>query len=237
MQLQNFECQIAKAQIGRYVAGDILSEEALQQLEAHVWKCPDCKQNLAERRATLQAMLTPNQESGTETSTKTKFDLASFIKSRVRTKQPVQAAVQLPTTKPTAFTKPAMYSIALGAVLIGMSYVSKNMTSVLGPKAADSASHAAVTPPEKVTPPVMATLNTTDLAPAKTNAFDDADAIAIGNPIQEPTDLATTAPTKEATPVEKPKSDHRAERKRSHKNSSKKPHHSANVVRVYAPEN
>src|SRR4051794_17329106 len=117
MQLQNFECQIAKAQIGRYVAGDALSEDAVQQLEAHIGKCADCKQNLAERRAVLQAMLSPGEsvsEPVEESEPKARFDLAEFIKSKVKAKQPVEAVVQTADSKPTAFTKPAIYSLALG---------------------------------------------------------------------------------------------------------------------------
>src|SRR4051794_5108345 len=125
MQLQNFECQIAKAQIGRYLAGDALSDEAVHQLEEHIGKCADCKQNLAERRAVLQAMLSPGEAAQPvlkEQTGKAKFDLATFIKSKIKTKQPVEAVVQTAETKPAAFSKPAIYSLALGAVLIGMSY-------------------------------------------------------------------------------------------------------------------
>src|SRR4051794_20099524 len=112
MQLQNIECQIAKAQIGRYVAGDALSDETVSQLEAHVAKCADCKQNLAERRALLMAMLSPGEAAQQEpASAAEKFDLAEFIKSKVQAKQPVHAAV-VDTRKTgsgertTVFTKP-----------------------------------------------------------------------------------------------------------------------------------
>lgn len=131
MQLQNFECQIAKAQIGRYLAGDVLADENLRQLEAHIATCPGCKQHLAERKQALQATLSEPQ-----TSAK-RFDLAEFIKAKVLSRQPVQAAVQT-NVKPNSLTKPLLYSLALGIVLIGMSYLSKNMSALLGPKAAEA---------------------------------------------------------------------------------------------------
>ena len=57
MAVQDFECQIARAQIGRYLQGDALSSEALDQLEDHIAECPGCKAVLTERRKALQEML------------------------------------------------------------------------------------------------------------------------------------------------------------------------------------
>lgn len=57
MSVTNFECQIAKGQIGRYLAGDAFSDEAIRQLEAHIGGCPECKAHLAERKRALQQML------------------------------------------------------------------------------------------------------------------------------------------------------------------------------------
>src|SRR5579862_9052738 len=98
MQLQNFECQIAKAQIGRFVAGDLLSDEALRQLEAHLACCPGCKNNLAERRVALQAMLTPDEAIGAPSDTTKparKLDLANLIKSKVLSGEPARSAQEL----------------------------------------------------------------------------------------------------------------------------------------------
>src|ERR1044072_5749255 len=139
MQLQNFECQIAKAQIGRYVAGDSLSADTVEQLEAHIAKCPDCKQNLAERRAVLQAVLSAEPEAASEmaeTKPKRKLDLGDMIRSKFQSRLPKAAE---DVVKPNTFTKPAMYSLALGVVLIGMSYFSRNMESLMGPRAAEKA--------------------------------------------------------------------------------------------------
>jgi anti-sigma factor RsiW len=217
MQLQNFECQIAKAQIGRYVAGDALSEEALEQLEAHIGKCPDCKQNLAERRAVLQAMLSPGEshaEAQQDPPARKRFDLASFIKSKVAAKRPVHAAVAT-EAKPASFTKPALYSLALGAVLIGMSYLSKNVGSVLGPKAEQTMASAQSIPP---TPQKQATV-VTPPAPKSTPP--------------KPTPHVTAKPEAKTTPAPVKKISSESHVTRSHK----APRHTENEIRVYAPEN
>lgn len=57
MPVTNIECQIARGQISRYVAGDRFSQEAVNQLEGHIAECPHCKRFLSERRAALQSML------------------------------------------------------------------------------------------------------------------------------------------------------------------------------------
>ena len=57
MPVDSIECQIAKGQIGRYLAGESFSPTGLQQLEEHVANCTSCKTLLAERRQALLKML------------------------------------------------------------------------------------------------------------------------------------------------------------------------------------
>ena len=59
MTVQNFECKIAKSQIGRYLSGEAMSSESLRQLEEHIAECAHCTQTVMERRAALQSMLEP----------------------------------------------------------------------------------------------------------------------------------------------------------------------------------
>ncbi|HVT11899.1 MAG TPA: zf-HC2 domain-containing protein [Fimbriimonadaceae bacterium] len=221
MQVQNFECQIAKAQIGRYVAGDRLSDEALEQLEAHITKCPDCKQSLAERRAALQAMLSLGKDEQPATpkgSGRPKFDLATFIKSKIQAKQPVQAAVQTGGAKPSNFTKPALYSLALGVVLIGMSYVSKNLGSVFGPTAAETASKQA-TPPKTESPKPSPASATPKAAPIQ--------AAPAADPLTKVQAGATAIAPTTQTNSDEPKYSHH----------HREPRPKTNTIRVYEPEN
>ena len=64
MPITDFECAIAKSQIGRYVAGDQFSDEAVQQLEAHIAACPSCKAIIVQRRRELMSMLGGDEASG-----------------------------------------------------------------------------------------------------------------------------------------------------------------------------
>lgn len=61
MQVENIECQIAQAQIGNFLAGSGLSEEAITQLEEHIAGCAHCKAALAEKRNELKALLNPEK--------------------------------------------------------------------------------------------------------------------------------------------------------------------------------
>jgi hypothetical protein len=219
MQLQNFECQIAKAQIGRYLAGDSLGEEAMEQLEAHIGKCADCKQNLAARRAVLQAMVSPTEEPevATEESPKRlRFDVAAFIRSKVLARQQVHAVAQAPDAKPGTFTKPAMYSLGLGAVLIGMSYLSKNMGSMLGPKAEQTIS-APSSKPTTAAPVALATTKPAVVKPQPKPAASPNKPAAITR--------KSAASKPEPKKISAPAHRHEA------------PRHSTNHIRVYAPEN
>jgi hypothetical protein len=57
MSIKNLECQLAQAQIGRYIAGDRISVAAVTQLEEHIAECDDCRAVLIERKQALLAML------------------------------------------------------------------------------------------------------------------------------------------------------------------------------------
>ena len=229
MQLQNFECQIAKAQIGRYIAGDALSDEALTQLEAHVSKCAECRQNLAERRAVLLAMLSPGEASSStsesEKPNRTRFDLAQFIKSKVQANQSTRAVVRA-EAKPTTFTKPAIYSLGLGIVLVGMSYLSRNMGSLLGPKAAET-TPSSTSSPQATAPTVsQQTADPSDLplTPPKPST------VTPKTPaVYHPESHIQVAVKKDPEATSKPKPSHR--RHRAPRSDSK------NRIRVYGPEN
>jgi len=57
MSVTDFECAIAKSQIGRYIAGDNLAPEIARQLESHINNCSRCKQLLQEKKNSLEAMI------------------------------------------------------------------------------------------------------------------------------------------------------------------------------------
>lgn len=177
MSVQNFECQIAKAQIGRYLSGDQLSGEAMEQLEDHIAGCPDCKQTLAEKRASLQAMLGLGSEPviAAEVEVRAK-PLTGWLKTKALEQFKQAEPAKTPSGAPSAAKfKTGAYSVALAVVLVGMSYLSKNPNVVMGGKAIDMAPSA--TPPRTavtttLTPTTQSTQQSTppktlDLTPEK----------------------------------------------------------------------
>lgn len=146
MSVTNIECQLAKGQIGRYLAGDTLSPEALRQLEAHIGECPSCKAALFERKAVLQLML------GQETPSKAVIETEvpdPVVEREARMPNPMAQALREHAEaekrkgkpKPVAidqkktFSKPLLLSCALAGILMAMSYLSKTEMSPFGPKA------------------------------------------------------------------------------------------------------
>ncbi len=142
MTVQEFECQIAKSQIGRYLGGEDLSETALGQLEVHLKECLSCRTALTERRQALQRMLLsesiePRAVVHTESSApaKTPESLAAMLQKKLLEQQALDVAAAPaeptpPPATPSSMKKPLLYTVALAGVLLGMSYISKY---VLGP--------------------------------------------------------------------------------------------------------
>jgi hypothetical protein len=62
MSVTDFECAIAKSQIGRYIAGDNLAPEIARQLESHINNCSRCKELLQEKKNSLEAMIDDDME-------------------------------------------------------------------------------------------------------------------------------------------------------------------------------
>lgn len=70
MSVTDFECAIAKSQIGRYIAGDNLAPEVARQLESHIDNCARCKQLLQEKKSSLEAMIGTNEDTEERTTIK-----------------------------------------------------------------------------------------------------------------------------------------------------------------------
>lgn len=117
MQVQDLQCQIAQAQIARYLKGDRFDPEALKQLNDHIDACDRCKSAIAERRAELQEKIVqPAQPSVTTTA-------------------PSNDSKTTRTGPPRIKAKPLVYACALALVLGAMSYLAQDPTSLFGEKA------------------------------------------------------------------------------------------------------
>lgn len=162
MTVQNFECKIAKSQIGRYLSGEAMSAESLRQLEEHIAECASCKLTVVERRAALQGMLGgPEIPGGSpvvaeaakstplETKRRTLGDRLVGAQAAVhvaaREEQPLLHVS--PASEPAldrsakpidakTFWKPLGLCALMAALLVGMRFVSGNPTSFFGPRVA-----------------------------------------------------------------------------------------------------
>jgi len=156
MQVQNIECQIAQAQIGRFVSGGALSPEALTQLEGHIGECAECETFLAERKAALQAILAGGAKAAVEMPLQEPARSAGGPLARLREQlaakvEPLEAREPKPDRRTTL--KPLILSGALALVLVAMSLLTKNPTALFGDKALPAAAAApALTPAQDAKP-------------------------------------------------------------------------------------
>ena len=208
MAVHNIECQIAKSQIGRYLSGDAFSPQALKQLEEHVAECSECKVSLHQRKAALQAMLGDSNTAVVqvdETETETHKTFAETLRGKMSSKpRPTQTAV--PETKPVHFWKPLGYSLALAAVLLGMSAFSKTLTSPFGAKV--EATPDTATAPATNSPSSASTGSPATVAASTntSNAVTSTETKPADKPVSTDTTLATGA-VKPADDTAKPSSD------------------------------
>lgn len=179
MAVQNVQCQLAEMQIGRYVSGEHLSDEALSQLHRHIARCPSCANVLAERRTALRSMLSHGYAAVTTDVPSSKEHLlikalrakANAAEEEAPAAMPSETAPANPKTNlltklgldgSKGYAKPILFTAALALVLAGMSYF-KGQNSLLGgsadtafPATNTSPTHPAQTPTvptEENTPP------------------------------------------------------------------------------------
>ncbi len=215
MQVQNIECQIAQAQLGRYLAGEGMAGEAVRQLEAHVAKCPDCKIILEGKRSALVATLegtgpklvtavtSKASPSVDPRSSASRLAQALVAKAAEASTPPAPAAVVVDRAKPVINWKPIAYASALAAVLIGMSYLGK--ADLLGSKASASLPERSADPQPQASPsakPTASPVPVSSPAPVATENH----ATSPSEPSGPSTSAPVKAPVKVAIkpPVAKP---------------------------------
>lgn len=124
----SLECELARALMGRYLAGEEISAEPMRQLETHVKACAGCRAHLDEKRLELA-----NGLSGL------KPKKAAPWAKWTAAKQPKEVDGAKVFTKPQTSplnVKTLSLSIGLAFVLFAMSAVAKDPTTLFGPKAA-----------------------------------------------------------------------------------------------------
>jgi hypothetical protein len=140
MQVQNFECQIAQSQMARYLSGESFSPEAVRQLNEHISGCVSCKSALAQRRASLQDQISRR-------STPSAASPKAVIEAPTPEPREVVVSVEEQTATTKNFTKPLLLSSALAVVLVGMTVITRDPTTLFGQRASQAA--PSTTPPKK----------------------------------------------------------------------------------------
>lgn len=162
---KNFVCQLVEAQMTRYLAGHPLSDEALAQLDQHIASCPECKAVLEAKKDAIlgvPAAPTPTAKPGAKIQHALVDAPAAMAVAAAKPKPHHRrdggTANTKPRTKWAVQWKPLALSVALAVVMVAMSLVAQNPTSVLGPKALsklpEAAKPAPVPVPAATEPPV-----------------------------------------------------------------------------------
>ncbi|MCG9894136.1 MAG: hypothetical protein MH204_01510 [Fimbriimonadaceae bacterium] len=139
------ECELARVQMKRYLAGEELPQVLVEGLESHVRVCASCRRHLDRQRLRLADELagrkgTPNDEPGDESP------VGPAGAQVFTTPQKWRALVQ---------PKPLLLSLGLAAVLVVMSIVARDPGTLFGPKASDRLTRTASTAPEKAPEPAV----------------------------------------------------------------------------------
>jgi hypothetical protein len=208
MQVKNIECQIAQAQLRRYLTGEEMPNAIVTDLETHLRHCPECMAAAQTLRESLKGVL-----NGKITGKPVKQEpKAPAPKAVVSNQEPVQSPADIldapdsqfkPTKAPKkSNAKTLLYSGALALVLVLMSTVFKDPTKLFGPRAASVPSD---TPPQ-VAPSANST--DTDTAVTETDVAETGDGPAATDTVAgtavTPDPAATTGVNAEMPTTSKP---------------------------------
>lgn len=197
MQAKTLECQLSQAQLGRYLAGEMLSPEAERQLEAHVSECPLCKNEVALRKQALQAAT-----SG--------FAVVQTTESN-KVKNPKSVRINLldaARERKSLFTKPVVLSSALAIVLYAMSVFANNPSKVFGPRLSDKEAAspiASTTPLEGESTTKAATPPSLPYGPIRPEGWVEPEPTIQSN-VMPTANPASTPPVADSKPKQKRKS-------------------------------
>lgn len=157
MQVMNIECQIAQAQLRRYLAGEEMPQALVSDLEAHLKGCEDCMAAAQIERQSLAGILSNRitgkaRKPAAPNSPVPESPLPFLTKLSMKKLQPGKAAIQAPADmldapddqyapakaprkKSKISFKTVAYSLGLALILVLMSTVMKDPTAIFGPRA------------------------------------------------------------------------------------------------------
>lgn len=234
MQVKNIECQIAQAQLRRYLTGEEMPKGLVGDLEAHIKNCNECMAAAQHQRESLSGVLAskimgkspvPLDSTGGANAVIKKYTQKRETKQTVVPFEPAKAAVQTPLDildtpdehfaskiKKKKISKPSnvktiAYSVGLAVLLVLMSTVFKDPTSLFGPRASANKQD---TPPVESSEPVTknpkAGTNAIVTPPATTENTEDTEANTDSSTDEstvDTTEATSEKPVSTSKPVEK----------------------------------
>ncbi len=141
MQVKNIECQIAQAQMRRYLTGEEMPNAIVTDLETHLRHCPECMAAAHGLRESLKGVLNSKVTGKPVPEVPTAPAVNAVVPTQASTRTPADFL-----DAPDADFKPAkapkksnvktlMYSGALALVLVLMSTVFRDPTKLFGARA------------------------------------------------------------------------------------------------------
>lgn len=125
----SLECQLARAQLKRYLGGEELPDDLMRGLDTHVKACPGCKQHLDSQRLKLANDLAGIKEP------KQPPIWTQWLDKLKPKKDPHAVFASHQPTPAMRNAKTLGLSVALAAVLFAMSAIAKDPTGLMGPRA------------------------------------------------------------------------------------------------------
>lgn len=164
MSLKSLECKLAQGQLSRFLSGEGISTEMIRQLEGHIEECEDCRTLIAERKRALEQVVVSARavvEVEVEDDEEIVVDKATPKATAKNARTPRFDLLTRKLTERAAdskgFKKPVVLSSALAVLLVAMSYIAKDPTSLLGKKLGAEASMVSAPvdnlPQQPLTPP------------------------------------------------------------------------------------
>lgn len=197
MPAKNIECQLAQGQIGRYLAGSPMSEEAVAQLEGHIAECEDCTGFIDRKRNSLRELAAnrkaavylpeepaeaaipepaPAPSAPRNPAAKALIDAIREKSAAAREAAPILETKREAGTPRVTHWKALAYSTGLGLVLYGMTFITSNPTALFGERAATEAPSTNSETPQPETPSAV----------VPTSSKEDGDPFTEDAPVDKP---------------------------------------------------
>lgn len=220
----NIECQIAQAQLKRYLTGEELPYALVKDLETHLKNCPGCMTVAKSRRESLKTVLAseitgrkiapirqpakndPASEALREATTSGAAVVQSPADVFNRPDSEFKTVAPKKTAKKNPINKTVVYSIALAAILVLMSTVFRDPTKIFGARAAVPSAKKQDTPKQAEPAPTATTEEPTVTATVEPAQEQPAETQIHETQAHEPEASATpkeTVTPQQPTPTEK----------------------------------